>query len=56
MMRKKPAQDQSPAAGTRLATVYYRLNRCEDGDRVRAIVWKLQDEKQQRDQPAGAGK
>ena len=56
MMRKKPAQDQSPAAGTRLATVYYRLNRCEDGDRVRAIVRKLQDEEQQRDQAAGAGK
>jgi Flp pilus assembly protein TadD len=38
-----------------LATVYYRLNRREDGDRVRAIVRKLQDEEQQRaDQAAAA--
>jgi len=35
-----------------LATVYYRLNRREDGDRVRAIVRKLQEEEQQRDQEA----
>jgi tetratricopeptide (TPR) repeat protein len=40
-----------------LATVYYRLNRREDGDRVRAIVRKLQEEEQQRtDQAAAAGK
>ena len=35
-----------------LATVYYRLNRREDGDRVRAIVRKLQEQEQQRDQEA----
>jgi tetratricopeptide (TPR) repeat protein len=33
-----------------LATVYYRLNRREDGDRVRAVVRKLQQEQQARDQ------
>lgn len=33
-----------------LATVYYRLNRREDGDRVRAVVRKLQEEQQSREQ------
>ncbi len=39
-----------------LATVYYRLNRREDGDRVRAIVRKLQAEEQLRDQAEASGK
>jgi len=39
-----------------LATVYYRLNRREDGDRVRAIVRKLQEQEQLRDQAEAARK
>jgi len=42
---------QSPnftEAQVSLATVYYRLKRKEDGDRVRAIVRKLQEEDQKR--------
>ena len=33
-----------------LATIYYRLHRREDGDRVRAVVRKLQEEQQAREQ------
>jgi tetratricopeptide (TPR) repeat protein len=39
-----------------LATVYYRLNRRQDGDRVRLIVRKLQEEEQLRVQAEAAGK
>ncbi len=50
---------QNPAfteAQVSLATVYYRLNRREDGDRVRAVVRKLQQEQQARDQGQPADK
>jgi hypothetical protein len=39
-----------------LATVYYRLNRRQDGDRVRAVVRRLQAEQQARDQAQPAEK
>ena len=42
---------QSPGfteAQVSLATVYYRMKRREDGDRVRAIVRKLKEEEQSR--------
>ena len=48
---------QSPnftEAQVSLATVYYRLKRTQDGDRVRAVVRKLQEEEQNR-QPGNRG-
>jgi tetratricopeptide (TPR) repeat protein len=41
-------------AHVKLATVYYRLKRKEDGDRQRAIILKLNAEKQAKEEPGSA--